>query len=119
MELRILGCSGGEAEGERLTGLLVNRQVAIDAGSLTQALTVEEQIAVRHVFLSHSHLDHMCTLPFYTKNIFGHTPSPVGIRALPETLDAGGAGPRRVRRKSFRVFRALPRLSFSPLPFPV
>jgi ribonuclease BN (tRNA processing enzyme) len=88
MELRILGCSGGEAEGERLTGLLVNGCVAIDAGSLTQALTVTEQIAVRHIFLSHSHLDHMCTLPFYTKNIFGHTHSPVGIRALPETLDA-------------------------------
>lgn len=88
MELRILGCSGGEAEGERLTGLLVDRHVAIDAGSLTQALTVDEQIAVRHIFLTHSHLDHMCTLPFFTKNIFGHTTSPVGIRALPETLDA-------------------------------
>ena len=37
MELRILGCSGGEAEGERLTGLLVNKSVAIDAGSLTGA----------------------------------------------------------------------------------
>ena len=85
MELRILGCSGGEAEGERLTGLLVNGCLAIDAGSLTQALTVVEQIAVRHIFLTHSHLDHMCTLPFYTKNIFGHTTSPVGIRALPET----------------------------------
>jgi ribonuclease BN (tRNA processing enzyme) len=88
MELRILGCSGGEAEGERLTGLLINGRVAIDAGSLTQALTVDEQIAVRHIFLTHSHLDHLCTLPFYTKNIFGHTHSPVGIRALPETLDA-------------------------------
>lgn len=87
MELRILGCSGGEAEGERLTGLLVNRRTAIDAGSLTQALTVAEQIAVRHIFLTHSHLDHICTLPFYTKNIFGHTESPAEIHALPETLD--------------------------------
>ncbi len=87
MELRILGCSGGEAEGERLTGLLVDGHVAIDAGSLTQALTVDEQVAVRHIFLTHSHLDHICTLPFFTKNIFGHTASPVGIRALPETLD--------------------------------
>ena len=36
MELKILGCSGGEAEGERLTGLLVNGRIAIDAGSLTR-----------------------------------------------------------------------------------
>ncbi len=88
MELRILGCSGGEAEGERLTGLLVNDRVAIDAGSLTLALGVAEQVAIRHIFLTHSHLDHICTLPFFTKNIFGHVEVPVEIHALPETLDA-------------------------------
>jgi len=88
MELRILGCSGGEAEGNRLTGLLVNGVVAIDAGSLTQALSVREQIGIRQIFISHSHLDHICSLPFFTKNIFGHTDVPVEIRALPETLDA-------------------------------
>jgi 3',5'-cyclic-nucleotide phosphodiesterase len=88
MELRILGCSGGEAEGERLTGLLVNECVAIDAGSLTLALRLTEQIAIRHIFLTHSHLDHICTLPFFTKNIFGHVEVPVEIHALPETLDA-------------------------------
>ena len=88
MELRVLGCSGGEAEGFRLTGLLVNGVLAIDAGSLTQALDVREQIAIRQIFISHSHLDHVCCLPFFTKNIFGHTDVPVEIRALPETLDA-------------------------------
>jgi ribonuclease BN (tRNA processing enzyme) len=88
MELRVLGCSGGEAEGFRLTGLLVNGVLAIDAGSLTQALSLEEQIGIRQIFISHSHLDHICTLPFFTKNIFGHTETPVQIRALPETLDA-------------------------------
>ena len=87
MELRILGCSGGEADGERLTGLLINGCVAIDAGSITPALTVAEQVGIRHVFLSHSHLDHICTLPFFTKNIFGHNREPVVIHALPETLD--------------------------------
>ncbi|HJU84530.1 MAG TPA: 3',5'-cyclic-nucleotide phosphodiesterase [Holophagaceae bacterium] len=87
MELRILGCSGGEAEGERLTGLLVNGVVAIDAGSLTGALTVKEQIRIKHVFISHSHLDHICTLPFFTKNVFGHVKEPIIIHALPETLD--------------------------------
>ena len=88
MELRILGCSGGEAEGSRLTGLLVNGVVALDAGSLTQALTVPEQARIRQIFISHSHLDHICTLPFLTKNLFGLIDVPVEIRALPETLDA-------------------------------
>jgi ribonuclease BN (tRNA processing enzyme) len=88
MDLRILGCSGGEAEGNRLTGLLVNGALAIDAGSLTQALTVPEQAAIRQIFISHSHLDHVCTLPFFTKNIYGKVTRPVQIHALPETLDA-------------------------------
>jgi ribonuclease BN (tRNA processing enzyme) len=66
----------------------VNGVLAIDAGSLTQALTVEEQVGIRQIFISHSHLDHICTLPFFTKNIFGHTEVPVEIHALPETLDA-------------------------------
>lgn len=87
MELRILGCSGGEAEGERLTGLLVNGSMAIDAGSLTLALTLAEQTRIQHIFLTHSHLDHICTLPFFSKNIFGHNQVPVEIHALPETLD--------------------------------
>lgn len=88
MILRVLGCSGGEAQGDRLTGLLVNGTVALDAGCLTMALKIPEQVAIRHIFLSHSHLDHICTLPFYTKNIFGHIDVPVEIHALPETLDA-------------------------------
>lgn len=88
MELRVLGCSGGEAEGHRLTGLLVNGRVAIDAGCLTTALSIPEQVGIRHIFITHSHLDHICTLPFYTKNIFGHTEAPIEIHALPETLDA-------------------------------
>lgn len=87
MIVRVLGCSGGEAEGQRLTGFLVNGTVALDAGCLTQALSVAEQVAIKHIFLSHSHLDHICTLPFYTKNIFGHIGSPVEIHALRETLD--------------------------------
>ena len=66
----------------------MNGRVAIDAGCLTQALTIPEQVAIRQIFISHSHLDHICTLPFYTKNIFGHTDVPVEIHALPETLDA-------------------------------
>ena len=87
MELKVLGCSGGEAEGERLTSFLVNDRVAIDAGSLTLALSLSAQNAIRHIFLTHSHLDHICTLPFFTKNIFGHVEIPVEIHALPQTLD--------------------------------
>ena len=71
-----------------LTSMLVDGTVALDAGSLAQALTLGEQAAVRHVFVSHSHLDHILTLPFFLKNIFGSVEFPVLLHGLPETLAA-------------------------------
>lgn len=43
----------------RLGCLLVDGQIALDAGSLAVGLTFEEQRRVRHVFLSHRHYDHV------------------------------------------------------------
>ena len=53
----------------RPTSFLVNGRIAIDAGALTDTLTIEEQSLLTHVFLSHSHMDHLCTLPFLIDNV--------------------------------------------------
>ena len=34
--------------------------MALDAGGLTNALTLEEQQGIGHVIVSHTHLDHNC-----------------------------------------------------------
>ena len=70
MKFRVLGCSGGRAKGHFLSSFLLNDRISIDAGSLSGSLTLEEQLTVRHVVLSHSHLDHICELPFFLDNIF-------------------------------------------------
>jgi ribonuclease BN (tRNA processing enzyme) len=53
-----------------LTSFLLNGTVALDAGSLGLYGTPSEQARVKHVFLSHSHIDHLATLPVFLENAY-------------------------------------------------
>jgi ribonuclease BN (tRNA processing enzyme) len=86
MEVRVLGCYGGEMPGYRTTCLLVNHNILIDAGAITSALTIPEQLKIDAVVLSHSHLDHIRDLGFLADNIFGQRDRPVRIYGLAETI---------------------------------
>ncbi len=68
MKIRVLGCYGGQLLGFHLTSFLVNDSVLLDAGSPTEALTLEEQHRIRHVFVSHTHLDHIKDIAFLADN---------------------------------------------------
>jgi cAMP phosphodiesterase len=68
-----------------LTSFLINDTVAIDAGSLGFWNSPEDQARVRHVFLSHSHLDHIASLPIFLENVYGASPG-VTIHASPEVM---------------------------------
>ena len=59
MDLRIAGCNGGETPEEGLPAFVVDGVLAIDAGALTRALTIKEQLALTHVLVTHAHLDHV------------------------------------------------------------
>ncbi|ATX83076.1 Ribonuclease BN, tRNA processing enzyme [Mariprofundus ferrinatatus] len=68
MRLKVLGCYGGQLLGFRLTSFLVNDSILLDAGSPTEVLTLEEQHSVRHICLSHTHLDHIKDIAFLADN---------------------------------------------------
>jgi ribonuclease BN (tRNA processing enzyme) len=86
MELRVLGSFGGESPGCRMTSLLVDGVVAIDAGAITRALTIDEQRAIRHVVITHTHMDHTASLPFLVENIFGANDEPMSIYCTDQVL---------------------------------
>lgn len=86
MELKVLGSYGGQSPGLRLTSLLVNGAIALDAGSLSQALEIEEQTAVRSIVLTHSHMDHISSLPFFVENVFGQGGAGIDIYASTDTV---------------------------------
>lgn len=59
MKLRVLGCAGAEFPGHHPPAFLLNDSILIDAGTVGVALTEEEQLAIRHIFITHTHLDHI------------------------------------------------------------
>ncbi len=88
MKLRVLGCSGGIARGLRTTSFLLDEDILIDAGSGVGDLTVSEMSAIRHVFVTHSHLDHVAFIPLLLDSIFDRISAPVTVHAQAVTLQA-------------------------------
>ncbi|MFT3718726.1 3',5'-cyclic-nucleotide phosphodiesterase [Pseudorhodoferax sp.] len=88
MKLRVLGCSGAIAKDCRTTSFLVDTDVLIDAGTGVGDLTLEEMRGIDHVFLTHSHLDHIAALPLMVDAIAGQRTAPIHVYALAGTLQA-------------------------------
>lgn len=86
MKFKVLGCYGGNIPGHGMTSFLVNGCVALDAGWVSGALSLKEQVKVKDVFISHSHLDHTCTLPFLIDNNFSAPGFSLRIYAIPEVI---------------------------------
>ena len=88
MKVRVLGCSGAIARDCRTTSFLIDGRILIDAGTGVGDLTLDEMQAIDHVFLTHSHLDHIAALPLMLDAISSRRSSPVQVHALQETIAA-------------------------------
>lgn len=64
MKLKVLGCSGGIGGNLRTTSFLLDHDVLIDAGTGVMNLSVDELKLIDHIFITHSHLDHIVWHPF-------------------------------------------------------
>jgi len=88
MKLQILGCTGGIGPGLRTTALMIDNDVLIDCGSGVGDLTQDEQNGIRHIFLTHGHLDHIAFIPFLVDSAFeALVDNPITIHLQAETLD--------------------------------
>jgi ribonuclease BN (tRNA processing enzyme) len=61
---------GGDSDQQYLSTCLVDDVIAIDAGSLGFYGTPQQQAGVRHVLLSHTHMDHLASLPIFVENAY-------------------------------------------------
>lgn len=68
MDLRVIGCHGGETPKHRTSAFIVDDHVAIDAGSLTSGMELDAQCALQAVLVSHAHLDHVRDLATIADN---------------------------------------------------
>jgi ribonuclease BN (tRNA processing enzyme) len=67
---------------------LINGTVCIDAGAVGLIADIDAQARIEAVFLSHSHLDHVGTLPMFLDNVYRLAPRPPTVYAGQETINA-------------------------------
>jgi HD-GYP domain-containing protein (c-di-GMP phosphodiesterase class II) len=68
------------------TSIRVSKNVIIDSGNLLQHLN-DEAIAIEHIFLTHSHLDHIIDIPFFLDRFYEFLKEPIKIYGLKETIE--------------------------------
>lgn len=136
MDVELLPSSVPASDAQFLVSFLINGTVAIDAGPLGLLADLDRQRRVRHVFLTHEHIDHVATLPIFLENVFEPGPDCVELLAAPDVLDfvqrdifngrvwpdffALSAGTDRfVQRTPVEPGRAIQRAGLSITPLPV
>ena len=87
MEIQILGAHLAEVKGARLTSLLIDGTLVVDAGGLTSALSLPEQEKIKTVLLTHHHFDHTRDLVTLAANATYYWQGRVLVYALRYTLD--------------------------------
>jgi ribonuclease BN (tRNA processing enzyme) len=88
MRVRILGCSGGIGGNHlRTTAMLVDHDILIDAGTGVGELSATELALIDHVFITHSHLDHIAFLPFILDAVGDLRIKPVTMYATQATQE--------------------------------
>jgi ribonuclease BN (tRNA processing enzyme) len=84
--IKVLGAYGGIGENKNTTSILVDKNIAIDAGNILNGLG-EDAMYIDHILVSHSHLDHIKDIPFMIDKYFEYRFLPLKIYGLKETID--------------------------------
>jgi cAMP phosphodiesterase len=88
MQIRILGCHGGELLDLKTTCVQVGERLLFDAGALVSNLTIDQQVEIDDIVVSHSHLDHIKDLAMMADVVAGRRRRPVRIHGSPKTIEA-------------------------------
>lgn len=88
MKIRILGCSGGIGGRHlRTTSMLLDHDILIDAGTGVGDLSIAELVQIDHVFITHTHLDHIACLPFIVDTVGDMRNRPLTVHGTEEVLE--------------------------------
>ena len=87
MDLRVIGCHGGETPRHRTSAFILDDRVAIDAGSLTSGMELKAQCALEACLVSHAHLDHVRDLATIADNRAQNACAPLIVAGTAQTID--------------------------------
>lgn len=80
MKLKILGCSGGiGGKHLRTTSMLIDHDILIDAGTGVGDLSIAELSVIDHVFITHTHMDHITSLPLMLDTVADRRSKPLMV----------------------------------------
>ena len=87
MEIRMIGSSPDcPRTVQHASSYLINGTVVIDAGAIGFWNSPQAQSAVRHIFITHTHMDHIASLPMLLDNTFDPATEPATLHASEESL---------------------------------
>lgn len=81
------GAGSGPVHHQFLSSTLINDTIAVDAGCIGFYGSPQDQARVRHVILSHTHLDHMASLAIFVENAYEGKADCVTIHGSSVVLD--------------------------------
>lgn len=85
--LKVLGSSGSKTKFKGTTSFQIFKDILIDAGNVINPLG-EEALNINHIFLTHSHSDHILDLPFIIESYFEKRETPLTIYGSKTTLNS-------------------------------
>ncbi|HDZ62567.1 MAG TPA: 3',5'-cyclic-nucleotide phosphodiesterase [Nitrospirae bacterium] len=84
MKLQVLGCSGSGLPNHNPPAFLINKNLLLDGGTISSVLDERAQSRIRHILITHAHLDHTREIPSFADNMFlrngKHNISLVGVK---------------------------------------
>jgi cAMP phosphodiesterase len=86
MDFKVLGCHGGESPKHQCPAFLLDGRVCLDAGSITNMLTLKEQQKLDAVIVSHAHIDHVRDLAMLADTRTQQGGPPLTIASTPGTI---------------------------------
>jgi cAMP phosphodiesterase len=87
MDLKVIGCHGGETPKHRTSAFILDDRVAIDAGSLTSGMELKAQCALEACLVSHAHLDHIRDLATIADNRTQTRCPPLVVAGTKQTIE--------------------------------
>jgi HD-GYP domain-containing protein (c-di-GMP phosphodiesterase class II)/phosphoribosyl 1,2-cyclic phosphodiesterase len=84
--IKILGAYGAKTTSSAMTCIQVDTNILIDAGNILLGLK-ENAKDIDHIFLTHSHLDHIADIPFVIDVFFSFRTKTLNIYGTKDTLD--------------------------------
>ncbi|MEP6849850.1 MAG: 3',5'-cyclic-nucleotide phosphodiesterase [Acidobacteriota bacterium] len=79
--------NGRASAKQHLACIIIDDQVAIDAGSLAMACSDVQRANVRDILLTHAHLDHVAGLPLFIDDLYSTLTEPLRIHAATEVIE--------------------------------